>query len=260
MSIVELKNQLDAQFGAISAPYTGTDIRQRMADAIHAGVAHPVSLSVTHGVMASITSPGGTVRGFTPIDAYDGSGNPLGIASCQVNRTGGGSGAIIGATIKFAHTDELLSIRNGSAQSVASGDQTIVYTTEDARIGTGITYSGGVFTVASGGAYQVNVSYHYDDDGSAYTDVRTGISGNASGYWSIGYGAPAGSRVPQQLSHVLSLSASGTFSILTNHGGGGSRTIGNTSGDTRFQSRVTIARISADTAAAGTVRGIVWDG
>lgn len=166
----------------------------------------------------------------------------------------------IGVTANYAFTAELLSMRNSADQVVATGDQIITYTTAEVQAGSGITYASGVFTVARGGVYQINVSYHYDSDGAVYTDVRTGISGNGAGYWVIGYGAPAGSRVPQQLSHALSLSAGGTFSVYTNHGAAGSRTIGSTAGDTRFQSRVSIARLSADTAAQNTVTLLVIGG
>jgi hypothetical protein len=148
------------------------------------------------------------------------------------------------AYYRYARSSEMLTRRNSAAQSVAAGDQTIVYDTEDVRVGTGISYSGGTFTVAESGLYQVNVSYHYDGDGAIYDDVRTSITGSGQDYWSIGYGAPAGgARVPQQLSHALYLAAGGTIIIKTNHGAVGSRTIGNTAGDSRFQSRVSIARM-----------------
>lgn len=142
-------------------------------------------------------------------------------------------------------TYQLLSMRNSAAQVVPTGDNVVEYNTADVTVGSYLSYSSGVFTADEEGTYQVNVSYHYDGDGAIYNDVRTGIVASGQSYWSIGFGgSPASLRVYQNFAHALYLSAGGTFSIYTNHGAAGNRTIGNTAGDSRFQSRCTVAKLS----------------
>ncbi len=197
-------------------------------------VPSPVAYTVTRGIACASYVVGTSTVGL-PVES---------VAVRQISSTTLG----ITAYFRYTYPTEFISMRNSVDQLVAAGDVDLVYDTIQVQVGSGISYSGGVFTVSRSGIYQVNTSYYYLSDGAAFSDIRTGIVAGTQDYWTLGYSAPLFPvdtvRHPQQLSHAVSVAASGTIKARTNHGAAGVRNIDNTGGDARFHSRITIAKIA----------------
>lgn len=278
MTVAGLQAQLLAEVGGISPPYNAADIRDRIARAIHAGVGTVVTLSATHGTMAALSSPGGTPRGFTPLEAFDGSGNPMRIANWRVHRTGGGSGPVVGVTIEYdlRHTEPLMHRRataNLSIPNAAAAPYTSVLFDQGlVSVGSAISYSAGVFTVSEPGRYLVHFDYRWEVGTTNWLDQEVWLATGAGvqinyGHMYEGQSVAIAKEVVDHLVAMPVFTASdislgiNTFELKAyqRNASSLSKLLYGTAGGAIY-SNVMVQRLHNDSTPTGTVRGILWDG
>lgn len=269
MSVAGLQSSLTTELGSITPPYTQSDIRDRIARAIHAGVGTVVTFAATHGVQALVPTPGGTARGFQVLEAYDSLGNPMSvIGSPKIDRTVGGGN--VGITVQFETPPLVMTAARLAAQSIPNKASTAIaydnafntaYYVNGGANPISVNLSTGRITVAKAGVVQICAGIHYAGSATGSREFWINRTSDASRWgdtiFNPAVAADFVSECCATLTANVDFAAGDSFDVLTYQNSGGALNITN---NVAYQNTVSARYVSPVLATAGTVRGILWDG